>query len=125
MPSFTGPTGGDGYFRGVDRARRCGAPKPFVFNNEITIMRNVIRLGDATSHGGSVIAVAATHYRVGGIPVARVGDRCTCPLKGHDNCTIVEGDASVTVDGVPIAFDGHKTSCGAALLASTRDFGKR
>lgn len=88
-------------------------------------MRNVIRLGDATSHGGSVIAVAATHYRVGGIPVARVGDRCTCPLKGHDNCTIVEGDAAVTVDGVSVAFDGHKTSCGAALLASTRDFGKR
>lgn len=88
-------------------------------------MRNVIRLGDATSHGGSVIAVSATHYTVDGIPVARVGDRCVCPVKGHDNCTIVEGDPAVTVDGVSIAFDGHKTSCGAALLASTGCFGMR
>jgi len=88
-------------------------------------MRNVIRLGDATSHGGRVIAVGAMHYTVDGIPVARVGDRCVCPLKGHDSCTIIEGDPSVTVDGVPIAFDGHKTSCGAALLASTGRFGRR
>lgn len=88
-------------------------------------MRNVIRLGDATSHGGSVIAAGAMHYTVDGIPVARVGDRCVCPLKGHDNCTIIEGDPLITVDGVPIAFNGHKTSCGAALLASTGRLGRR
>lgn len=88
-------------------------------------MRKVVRLGDATSHGGSVVAVAAGHYTVDGIPVACRGDLCVCPIKGHGKCTIAEGDPNVTVDGVPVAFEGHRTSCGAVLLASTNRFGRR
>ncbi|MFX7824837.1 PAAR domain-containing protein, partial [Acinetobacter baumannii] len=53
-------------------------------------MSNIIRLGDATSHGGKVTQVSATHFKVGGLPVARVGDACSCPRQGHDNCTIAE-----------------------------------
>jgi uncharacterized Zn-binding protein involved in type VI secretion len=33
-------------------------------------------------------------------------------------CTIIEGDARHRIDGRPVAYEGHKTSCGAALLAS-------
>lgn len=87
-------------------------------------MRNVIRLGDPTSHGGKVDAVSASHYTVDGIPVACVGDRCTCPIKGHDNCTIAEGDANHTVNGIAVAYDGHQTTCGAILTATIRNFGK-
>ncbi|MCW7540672.1 PAAR domain-containing protein [Aquabacterium sp. A7-Y] len=87
-------------------------------------MVNIIRLGDRTSHGGIVVAVGATHHTVQGIPVARLGDKCICPKKGHKNCTIVEGDPNFTVDGVPVAFDGHKTSCGATLIASLGNFDK-
>ncbi|AKJ28507.1 PAAR motif family protein [Caldimonas brevitalea] len=53
-----------------------------------------------------------------------MGDKCICPKKGHKNCTIVEGDPDFTVDGVPVAFDGHKTSCGATLIASLSNFNK-
>lgn len=81
-------------------------------------MRGVIRLGDSTSHGGRVIS-ATGKALVEGVPVARLGDACTCPIKGHGNCTIVEGDPAFLVDGVPIAFEGCRTSCGATLLAST------
>ena len=42
-------------------------------------MPNVIRLGDATSHGGKVESVSATHFTVDGVPVACVGDACSCP----------------------------------------------
>jgi len=45
-------------------------------------MKNVIRLGDATSHGGKVISASAAHFKVHGIPVACVGDTCSCPLPG-------------------------------------------
>jgi uncharacterized Zn-binding protein involved in type VI secretion len=85
-------------------------------------MRNVIRLGDSTSHGGAVISTAASHYVVGGKPVAGVGDTCSCPIPGHGTVQIVEGDPSHTVNGVAISFHGHKTSCGAALISSTDEY---
>jgi len=87
-------------------------------------MRAVIRLGDATSHGGAVVSVAATHHTVDGVPVARIGDLCSCPKKGHGPCTIVEGDPHYTVDGIPVAFEGHRTSCGATLIASASNFAR-
>lgn len=81
---------------------------------------NVIRLGDPTSHGGKVDNVAASHYTVGGIAVARVGDKCSCPLHGPG--TIVEGNQHHTIDGIPVAYHGHKTSCGAVLTATVTNF---
>lgn len=85
-------------------------------------MANVIRLGDPTSHGGKVVSVSATHFTVGGIAVARVGDLCSCPVKGHDNCTIAEGNSQHVIDGIPVAYEGHKTSCGASLIATAQNF---
>jgi len=78
-------------------------------------MRRVIRLGDSTTHGGTVVS-ATGRYVIMGIEVARLGDQCTCPRAGHHNCVIVEGDSTWLIDGVPIALEGHKTSCGAALI---------
>lgn len=87
-------------------------------------MRNVIRLGDPTTHGGKVESVGATHFTVDGIAVARVGDVCSCPIKGHDNCKIAEGDPHHLIDGVAVAYQGHKTTCGATLTATTGIFGR-
>jgi uncharacterized Zn-binding protein involved in type VI secretion len=84
--------------------------------------KRIIRLGDPTDHGGAVIATSAPHYTVDGIPVARLGDKCSCPKRGHDGCVIAEGDPNFTVDGVPVAFEGHHTSCGAALIATAPNF---
>ena len=80
-------------------------------------MRGIIRLNDPTTHGGKVIS-AAPHSTVLGVTVARKGDRCLCPIKGHENCVIMEGDPDVLIDGVPVAFDGHATSCGARLIST-------
>jgi uncharacterized Zn-binding protein involved in type VI secretion len=86
-------------------------------------MRNVIRLGDPTSHGGKVENVSATHITVDGIAVARVGDLCSCPIQGHDKCTIAEGDPRHVIDGIAVAYDGHKTTCGATLIPTIGNFG--
>lgn len=83
-------------------------------------MPDVIRLNDKTSHGGTVSSVAATRFTVGGIAIAGVGDKCTCPI--HGTGTIVEGDPHHKVDGIAIAYHGHKTSCGARLIASAPKF---
>lgn len=80
-------------------------------------MKGVIRLGDTTSHGGKVVA-ASGMARVDGITVARKGDACVCPIQGHIPCVIAEGDPAVLLGGIPVAFEGHRTSCGATLLSS-------
>jgi len=85
-------------------------------------MPHIIRVGDSTGHGGKVIQVAATHYMIDGLPVARVGDLCSCPESGHDNCTIAEGNPNHLIEGVAVAYEGHKTSCGAALIATQAVF---
>ena len=85
-------------------------------------MHNVIRLGDATSHGGKVLSAQARHMKVQGRPVACVGDPCRCPISGHKGCTIATGSERHHIDGKAIGFHGDKTSCGATLIASAADF---
>lgn len=86
-------------------------------------MRRVIRLGDPTTHGGTVVGAAA-NYTMDGIPVARLGDMCTCPVHGHGTCTIVEGDPAWLIGGIPVALEGHHTSCGAALISTFGRLGR-
>ncbi|WP_322055522.1 PAAR domain-containing protein [Paraburkholderia bannensis] len=86
-------------------------------------MRGIVRVGDATSHGGRV-ETGSSASEVMGRAVARLGDRCICPIQGHQNCVIVEGDSAFIVDGQPAAFDGHKTSCGATLISSLSSSGR-
>jgi uncharacterized Zn-binding protein involved in type VI secretion len=82
--------------------------------------RAVIRLGDYTSHGGRVIEATA-RMTIDGIPVALWGDHCSCPIPGHDNCVICEGEVNAMFDGRPVALEGHKTTCGSVLSASQHD----
>ncbi|WP_429203710.1 PAAR domain-containing protein [Massilia sp. UYP11] len=86
-------------------------------------MPNVIRLNDPTSHGGKVTRVEATHFTVGGIAVACVGDKCVCPIHGEG--TIVEGNSRHTIGGASVAYDGHRTSCGATLTSTVDNFSIR
>ena len=75
-------------------------------------------VGDKTDHGGVVIQVAGT-TDAAGKSIARVGDKVTCPKKGHGGTTvIVSGDPTCTIDGQAAARHGDKTACGATLLAS-------
>ncbi|MGW8389360.1 PAAR domain-containing protein [Pseudoduganella sp. HUAS MS19] len=85
-------------------------------------MPNVVRIGDPTSHGGKVVSTSAKHFLVGGKPVALVGDKCTCPMTGHQNCVIVSGNNNHTVNGKAVAYDGDKTSCGATLISTVKTF---
>jgi uncharacterized Zn-binding protein involved in type VI secretion len=87
-------------------------------------MKGVIRLGDPTSHGGSVVAVNNQRSVVMDKPVACVGDECSCPIPGHHGCKIAEGDPNVLLDGIPVAFEGHKVSCGATLMSTIPTSGR-
>jgi uncharacterized Zn-binding protein involved in type VI secretion len=77
--------------------------------------KEVILLGDTTTHGGKVITASDTHKYMG-TPVARVGDMVECP-KCKGTYPIIEG-APMTFDhGKPIARHGDKVACGATLIS--------
>jgi uncharacterized Zn-binding protein involved in type VI secretion len=77
-------------------------------------------LGDKTSHGGVVISGSANNSWHG-IPIVRKGDKVYCPkckphffmvAEGLGHCT--DSDAAL-----PMATEGHSTTCGALLIAES------
>lgn len=85
-------------------------------------MANVIRLGDPTSHGGKVIECSSPNVKAGSIPIAVVGDKVMCPIRGHENCTIATGNPRHRIHGKAVAYEGDKTSCGATLQSTKPNF---
>ena len=79
--------------------------------------RPFIVLGDKTDHGGEVIeASGATDTHGKGL--ARVGDKVSCPKRGHRSTEIVTGDPTMIIDGKAAARHGDQTSCGAKLIST-------
>lgn len=74
----------------------------------------VVRLGDAGSHGGSVVS-SASKWVCEGPLIARKGDTYDCPLHGLN--PIVEGSGKWICEGAPIARHGDATACGATLIS--------
>jgi len=79
--------------------------------------RNWIVMGDVTSSGGRVIT-ASGDTDVAGKGVARIGDKATCPSLHKGVFAIVEGDATLMVDGQPVALHGSALACGCRVLSS-------
>lgn len=77
--------------------------------------RPIIRYGDRTTHGGTVVSADPT-YTIYGKNVARVGDLVVCPrCKG--SFPIVSGAPTVW-SGQNVARQDDMTACGAKLIAS-------
>jgi uncharacterized Zn-binding protein involved in type VI secretion len=77
-----------------------------------------IVVGDKTDHGGTVIS-GSPATDAAGKAIARVGDKVSCPQRGHGGTTvIVSGDPTCMIDGQPAARHGDKTACGATLLST-------
>jgi uncharacterized Zn-binding protein involved in type VI secretion len=67
-----------------------------------------VRLGDGTTHGGSVITGSPNVF-IGGMPAARVGDTATCPVPvpvPHVGGPIITGSSTVRINGVGAALTG-------------------
>jgi uncharacterized Zn-binding protein involved in type VI secretion len=76
----------------------------------------IIRMGDKTSHGGTVLEGSQTDICMGK-PIAYIGHKTQCPqCKG--TYPIVEGAPTTTLYGKGVALAGMKTACGAVLVAS-------
>lgn len=80
-------------------------------------MKGVIRIGDKNSGGGTVLD-GSTKMKFDGIGVARLGDPVSCPVPGHGPTVIAEGHPTFKDHGVPVAFNGHRCTCGCVLITS-------
>ncbi|MEC5345308.1 PAAR domain-containing protein [Brenneria populi] len=82
--------------------------------------RSFVLLGDKTTHGGQVISASSTMV-INGKKVALVGDKVSCPQKGHGITTIVEGASDFISDGKAVAVNGSRCGCGCQLISSVPD----
>ena len=80
-------------------------------------MGNVVRLGDGSSHGGSMISAGST-VNVNGIKMCVDGDSHSCPIRGH-GVTSVTGTSSVTSGGKKIIKTGDVAGCGASVISGS------
>lgn len=67
-----------------------------------------------TPHVGGPISSGNAAMTVNGVPVALVGDTCTCNVGGPD--VIVSGNAAMTVNGIPVAQVGSTTAHGGVIV---------
>ncbi|MCS0590359.1 PAAR domain-containing protein [Massilia norwichensis] len=79
-------------------------------------MPEIIRQGDKTSHGGTVLEGSPADICMGK-PIAYIGHKVQCP-KCKGTFPIVEGALTTTFYGKGVALAGMKTACGAVLIAS-------
>ncbi|MEN3113059.1 PAAR domain-containing protein [Uliginosibacterium paludis] len=78
----------------------------------------IICVGDKTDHGGVVIE-GSLFDTIDGKPIARIGNKVTCPKHGCPSTTvIISGDVTCMFDGKAVARHGDKTACGATLISS-------
>lgn len=76
----------------------------------------IVRLGDTSSHGGTVIS-SADKWSCEGKLIARQGDLHSCPIPGHGVTPIVSGSSKFICEGDPVARTGDTTGCGASLIS--------
>ncbi len=76
------------------------------------------RLGDSSSHGGTIVSAAARTL-VDGIPAARMGDLHSCPVPFHGMTQIVQGAGKTLIEGRPAARMGNITGCGAVIVTGS------
>lgn len=73
----------------------------------------IARLGDSSSHGGSIVSSASRTLAEGQL-IARVGDILACPLHGLN--PIVSGSPDHIVEGQACARTSSVTACGASII---------
>ena len=80
-------------------------------------MGNVVRLGDGSSHGGTMVS-AGTTVLVNGVPMCVSGDSHSCPIPYH-GVTSVTGTSSVESGGKAVIKTGDVAGCGASVISGS------
>ena len=73
--------------------------------------RKIILKNDITNTGGTVLRGSSVAKQTQGI--ACVGDPVYCP-SCEQTGTIAEGDSLMKINGIAVALEGHKVTCGCS-----------
>jgi uncharacterized Zn-binding protein involved in type VI secretion len=80
-------------------------------------MPSVVRVGDTTNHGGTVVGPGVATVLIAGQPAAVVGDNhvCVLPPNSHQPTTspFPSGSSTVLVGGLPLLRTTDTCLCGA------------
>lgn len=79
-------------------------------------MPQLVRLGDASDHGGKMIQ-ASGDFTVDGVDGCVDGDIHQCPIRGHGN-TPVSSTSDSTAQGKGVLRTGDKAGCGATITGT-------
>lgn len=75
------------------------------------------RVGDVTTHGGTIVGPGVATVLIGGMPASVVGDMhvCSLPPTGHQPTAspFTSGSATVLIGGVPAVRTTDSCACGA------------
>lgn len=77
-------------------------------------MGNVVRLGDSSSHGGSMISAGST-VLVNGVPVCVDGDSHSCPIPDHGVTSVTASSSVRSTGGKRVVKIGDGAGCGAVI----------
>ncbi|APR35267.1 PAAR domain-containing protein [Paraburkholderia sp. SOS3] len=77
--------------------------------------RQIIVVGDTLSPHGGYVRTGSQADAVDGRSIARKTDLVDCAAHGVN--PIAEGDSSTMFDGLPVALEGHRASCGCLLVS--------
>ena len=77
--------------------------------------KGLVRIGDASDHGGSMISAGST-VKAGGKLLCIDGDMHSCPIPGH-GVTPITGTSKVKSAGKKILRIGDTAGCGATLVS--------
>ena len=80
-------------------------------------MPAVARLGDPSSHGGTIVSASA-NLTADGIAVARAGDLHSCPLSGH-GITALSSSSTKTNGAKSLVRVGDTAGCGAVISSGS------
>lgn len=77
-------------------------------------------LGDPTNTHGEVVGACSPDTLIAGKPVAREGDKASCPKHGGKP-SIKASESDIYVNGRPIARHQDKLACGCLVLETQRN----
>jgi uncharacterized Zn-binding protein involved in type VI secretion len=83
------------------------------------MMSAIVRLGDSSTHGGSIISTVINNIDCNGLNVAVVGSMLDCPIHGVN--PIVSSPSKITASQNQLATVGSVCRCGAILNAGSPD----
>jgi uncharacterized Zn-binding protein involved in type VI secretion len=84
----------------------------------MTVSISLARLGEQSSHGGTIISASASDIVANGIGVAIEGDLHSCPIEGH-GITPITSTSPNHSGGKGLIKAGDVAECGAIITTGS------